>query len=162
MCERMVRGKKSGPSPVDRSRPGSKHHVITDGQGVPLVVLLTAGNVPDVNLLYEAVDGIPALRGARGRPRKKPASLYADRGYDSNAHRRGLRLRGIVPYIARRNTANGSGLGVHRWVVERTNAWLHQYRRLRVRWERRADIHEGFLHLAASLICWSFLKPALC
>jgi transposase len=58
----------------------------------------------------------------------------------------------VVPAIARRGTEHGSGLGVYRWVVERTFAWLHGFRRLRVRWERRADIHEAFLRLACCLI----------
>ncbi|WP_420806266.1 transposase [Sciscionella marina] len=65
--------------------------------------------------------------------------LFADRGYDSDPHRARLRNRGIVPKIARRNTKHGSGLGKHRWFVERGFAWLHQYKRLRTRYERRAD-----------------------
>ncbi|HEV2320717.1 MAG TPA: transposase, partial [Gammaproteobacteria bacterium] len=59
--------------------------------------------------------------------------------------------------IARRNTENGSGLGKTRWVVERTIAWLHQFRRLRVRYERRPDIHEAFLKLGCAIICWRLL-----
>jgi transposase len=147
---------------VDRSRPGSKHHLLTDANGTPLVVRLTAANQADINELYNLVDDIPPLCGRRGRPRFRPRSLYADRGYDSKAHRIGLRLRRIQPFIAKRNTENGSGLGRWRWVVERTIAWLHRYRRLRVRYERRSDIHEAFLLLAASLICWRTLKPSLC
>ncbi len=67
-------------------------------------------------------------------------------------HRDRLRERGIVPAIARRGTRHGSGLGTYRWVVERTFAWLHGFRRLRIRWERRADIREAFLKLACCLI----------
>ena len=62
-------------------------------------------------------------------------------------HRMLLWVRGIEPMIAKRNTEHGSGLGRVRWVVERTVSWLHQFRRLRVRYERRDDIHEGFLSL---------------
>jgi hypothetical protein len=54
-----------------------------------------------------------------------------------------------------------SGLGRQRWPVERTIAWLHQYRRLRIRWEHRADIHEAFLRLACCLICWRHLPEML-
>ena len=50
-------------------------------------------------------------------------------------------------FLAKRNTEHGSGLGQWRWVVERTFAWLNQFRRLRVRYEKRADIHEAFLSL---------------
>ncbi len=66
--------------------------------------------------------------------------------------------RGIKPKIARRQTAHGPGLGRYRWVVERTFAWLHQFRRLLVRYDRRADIHEGFLAIGCCLICWRRLS----
>ena len=98
--------------------------------------------------------------GTRGRLRRRPATLLADRGYDSQPHRQALRARGIRPIIAKRNTEHGSHLGSERWVVERTLSWLHQYRRLRVRYERRADIHEAFLKIAASLICFKQLQRA--
>jgi transposase len=143
-----------GPSPVDRARPGSKHHVLTDATGIPLVVLLTGGNRHDVIQLKPLLDAVPPIRGRVGRPRRKPRVLVADRGYDFDKYRRLLRARGIRPMIARRGVVHGSGLGRWRWMVERTLAWLHQYRRLRIRWERRADIHEGFLKLAVCLICW--------
>ncbi|MFI6920818.1 transposase [Nonomuraea spiralis] len=60
---------------------------------------------------------------------------------------------GVKPVIARRGTGHGSGLGVHRWVVEQTIALLHWFRRLSIRWEIRDDIHEAFMALAAALIC---------
>ena len=81
-----------------------------------------------------------------------------DRGYDAESIRRGLRDRRIISLLAKRNTEHGSGLGRWRWVVERTFAWLNQFRRLRVRYEKRADIHEAFLSLGYALICWSFLR----
>jgi transposase len=84
--------------------------------------------------------------------------LLADRGYDFDRYRRELRRRRIRPVIARRGVMHGSGLGRQRWVVERSLAWLHQYRRLRIRWEHRADIHEAFLKLACCLICWRQLE----
>src|SRR5271157_5436255 len=93
----------------------------------------TAANVPDVNPMIPLVDAIPPVRGKPGRPRRRPASLYGDRGYDSDPHRRKLRRRGIRPYIARRRTPHGSGLGTYRWYVERTLSWLHNFGRLRVR-----------------------------
>ena len=64
----------------------------------------------------------------------------------------------IPPHLAKRNTEHGSGLGRWRWVIERTFAWLSQFRRLRVRYEKRADIHEAFLSLGCALICWHFLN----
>nr|WP_051161339.1 transposase [Nocardia brevicatena] len=78
--------------------------------------------------------------------------LYADRGYDHDVYRRLLRDRGIHPVIARRGQPHGSGLGGIRWTVERTIAWYHGFKRLRIRWERRDDIHEAFLGLATCII----------
>ena len=132
--------------------------MITDAQGVPLAATVTGAQQADVTQLLPLVDRIRPVAGRVGRPRRRPDRVQGDRAYDSQAHRRALRKRGIRPVLARRRQAHGSGLGVYRWVVERTLAWLHQFRRLRVRWERRDDIHEAFLDLGCILICWNFLK----
>jgi transposase len=106
---------------------------------------------------------IPPVRGRRGRPRQRPDALYADRGYDHDKYRRLVREVGITPVIARRGAEHGSGLGVHRWVVEQGFALLHWFRRLRVRWEIRDDIHEAFLRLACAIICFRrMVKLQLC
>jgi transposase len=125
-----------------------------DTNGTPLQVSLTSGNRHDVTQLLPLVDSLPAIRGAVGRPRRKPRILYADRGYDYDKYRRELRDRGITPKIARRSVAHGSGLGTKRWVVERGFSWPHQFKRLRTRYEVRADLHLGLMHLACAIICW--------
>ncbi|SNR95918.1 transposase, IS4 family [Haloechinothrix alba] len=149
----LKRAAATGPSPVDRARPGSKHHLITEGTGIPLAVTVTVGNRHDVTQLLPLVNAIPAIGGKPGRARRRPRWLYGDRGYDYDPHRRSVREKGITPRIARRNTAHGSRLGTVCWVVERAFAWLHQYKRLRTRYERRADIHHGLLQLGCVLIC---------
>lgn len=98
-----------------------------------LAVRLTGANRNDSQEALALVDAIPPLRGARGRPRQRPDGVLGDRGYDAAAIRRGLRARHIEPWLAMRRTTHGSGLGRWRWVVERTFAWLNQFRRLRVR-----------------------------
>lgn len=103
-----------------------------------------------------------SLLGRSGHPRHKPGRLFADRAYDSYRHRMLLRIRGIEPVIAQRNTRHGSRLGRLRWVVERTLSWLHQFRRLRVRYARRADIHEALLSLGCAMICWNTSKHGFC
>ncbi len=108
--------------------------------------------------LIPLVDSIPSIRGKRGRPLSKPDVLQGDCGYDSDPHREKISQRQIIPLIRRRRSPHGSGLGRTRWVVERTNAWLHQNRRLRVRYEKRADIHEAFCILGCIMICWSALS----
>jgi transposase len=105
--------------------------------------------------LIPLVEQIPPVAGKPGRPRHRPEIVQGDRAYDSDPHRKELRRRGIRPVLARRNTPHGSGLGKTRWVVERTLAWFHRYRRLRTRYDRRADIHEAFLKLACCLICFN-------
>ncbi|MDE3179802.1 MAG: IS5 family transposase [Acidobacteriota bacterium] len=137
-----------------RAKRGSKRHLICDGRGVPLAVRLTGANRNDSQEALALVDAIPPLQGARGRPRRRPDSVVGGRGYDSEAIRSGLRTRGILPLLAMRRTKHGSGLGTWRWVVERTFAWLNQFRRLRVRYDKRAYIHEAFLSLGCALVCW--------
>jgi transposase len=110
-----------------------------------------------VTQALELVEAIPAVKGKRGRPRRRPLQLQGDRGYDSRALRQELRRRHILPVLGQQGQPQGSGLGGSRWVVERTLSWLHQFRRLRVRFERRADIHEAFLTLGCVIICSRFL-----
>jgi transposase len=105
------------------------------------------------------VDAMPPIGGRPGRPCRKPHVVQGDRGYDSERHREQLRQRGITPLLAYRYRGHGSGLGRTRWVVERTLAWLHRFRRLAVRYERRPSIHEAFLTLGCALICWYYLRP---
>jgi transposase len=151
-------GDQTGPNPTDRAKRGSKRHLICDGRGVPLAVRLTGANRNDSQEVLALVDAVPPLHGVRGRPRQRPDCVLGDRGYDAATIRRGLRARRIVPLLAMRRSEHGSGLGRWRWVVERTFAWLSQFRRLRVRYEKRADIHEAFLSLGCALICWQSLR----
>lgn len=133
--------------------------MITDREGTPLAPpMLTASNVSDVTTLLTMVDRIRPIRGRRGRPRRRPDKLHADKGYASRANRAGLRRRGIQPRIARKGIDSSQRLGRHRWVVERTHAWLHRFRRLLVRYERRADIHEALMTVAAIILCWHRLR----
>jgi transposase len=125
--------------------------VIVDQHGTPLAVSATGGNRHDVTQLIPLLEAIPRIRGLRGRPRNRPKRLYADRGYDFDKYRRLLWARGTKPVIARRGVAHGSGLGRTRWVVERTFAWLHQFKRLRIRYERRADLYQGLPELACGI-----------
>jgi len=127
-----------------------------------LAASLTGANRHDVTQLLPLVKAIPPVCGKRGRPRQRPERVQGDRAYDSDPHRRELRALGIKPVLAERGVPHGSGLGVFRWVVERTLSWLHQYRRLRIRYERLPSIHEAFLSLGCSLICWNFLTPGFC
>ena len=104
-CTGEKGGSETGPSPVDRARNGSKHHLLVDASGIPLAYTVTGGNRNDVTQLIPLIDAVPAVRGVVGRPRRRPQRLSADRGYDHDKYRRLLRERGIRPVIARRGHA---------------------------------------------------------
>jgi IS5 family transposase len=131
--------------------------LVVDRHGIPLAVTLSAANVHDSQMMEATVDAIPPIRQRRGRPRRRPTKLHGDKGYDFGVKRRALRARGIVPRIARRGIDSKERLGRHRWVVERTHSWLNRFRRLKVRYERDAEVHLAFLELGCALICWRFL-----
>ena len=131
---------------------------MVEGRGIPLATLLTGANRHESQVLAELVDAIEPIKRARGRPRKRPKKLHADKAYDSWSCRHQLRQRSITPRIARRGVHGSERLGRYRWVVEHTGSWLNRFRRLKVRYERRADIHQAFLHLGCALICWRFVE----
>ena len=124
-----------------------------------MAVLLTAANVHDSKMFEKLLEAIPPVRRRRraGRPRCRPEKVHADKAYDFPRCRTYLRQRGIKSRIARRGVDSSERLGRPRWVVERTLAWISRFRRLVVRYERRADIHEAFLRLAVSLVCLGYL-----
>ena len=110
VAPRAARGKKPGPNPTDRRKAGSKHHVLTDAHGIPLVAILTAANRHDVTQLLTLVDAMPPLRGRPGRLALKPGLIQGDRAYDSQPHRDQRLARGIAsPPSAARSTGAGSG-----------------------------------------------------
>jgi transposase len=132
---------------------------VVDGKGVPLAVRLTKANVNDCQLFGQLLDAIPALRQrGPGRPRHRPGKAHADKGYDFKKCREACRVRGIQHRIARRGIESKERLGRHRWVIERTFAWLNKQRRLMIRFDRRASHYIGFLHLGCALICWNYLS----
>ena len=134
--------------------------VLVDGAGTPLGTYLDAASQAEVNLLEKTLAAVAVRRSGRGRPRQKPDRLILDRGYDSNPLRARLARRGIEPIVPARSRSrtathqDGRKLRRyrHRWIVERTIAWLGHYRRLLVRHERHLPVYAGFLHLACMLI----------
>ena len=135
---------------------------MVDRNGLPLALVLSGANVHDSKVLAQALDAVPAIRQPRGRPRQRPAKLHADKGYDFPRCRLDLRRRHIIPRIARRGVETSQRLGRYRWVVERSFAWINQFRRLIVRYERHADLYRAFLTLAAAIICHRALKRQFC
>jgi hypothetical protein len=118
---------------------------------------VSAANVHDVTMLLTTVVSCPLAD--YGEAGQMPVQLYADRAYDSDGHEGLLQWMGIKARFAQRGQPHGSGLGRDRYVVERTIAAIHQNRRLKVRYDRRSDIHQAFLTLACIKICWYRLDP---
>lgn len=117
------RGSQTGPNPTDHGRPGSKHHVIVERHGIPLATQVGPANQHDSKVFEALIDAIPAVRNEqRGRPRRRPGKLHADKEYDFRRCREACRKRGMKHRIARRGVESRERLGIHRWVVERTFA----------------------------------------
>jgi transposase len=87
-------GAETGPNPTDRRKSGSKHHLLTDGNGIPLAMTLTGANRHDVTQLLPLVDKIPHVKGKPGAPRFRPKHVQGDRAYHSERHCKELKKRG--------------------------------------------------------------------
>lgn len=151
-------GDHTGRNPTDHGKLGCKHHVLVDQREPSLVARISGAQVHDSRLVIPLVKSIPAVKGLAGRARKRPGKPHADRAYASRAQRVWLRRRGIAARIAHYGMESRERLGRWRWVVERTSGWIRRFRRLRIRHERRADIHQAFLSLACPLIFWRYVE----
>jgi transposase len=156
-CGRKKGGSPTGPNPVDRGRKGSKLHVLSEAQGLPLVVAVSGANLHGSQAFKPLILGIPAVRSRRGPRRRRPVKIRADKAYRSAEHLRWLRHRNLVPRIARPGIESGERLGQQRWKIERSIAWLFGYRRLTIRYERKGSHFLAFLGLATALTCYKRL-----
>jgi transposase len=147
-----------GPNPTDRGKSGTKRHIATDGRGIPLAARLTGANRHESVVFEELIDAIPPIKGPSGHRRKRPDKVHADKAYDIPRCRQALTRRHIKVRIARKGIESTEHLGRHRWVVERTLAWLNRNRRLTIRYEQDDQLHEAFLTLGCALICWNSLQ----
>ena len=130
---------------------------MVDRGGLPLARLLTGANRHESMVFEHLLDAIPPIKRPSGQRRRRPTTLHADKADDIPRGRQALSHRHIKIRIARKGIESSERLGRHRWVVERTIAWLNRCRRLSVRYERRADIHQAFLTLGCALICGNAL-----
>jgi transposase len=144
-------GDHTGPNPTDRAKNGCKRHLITDGQGVPLVVQVGPANRRDEQWL-------PCLLWylwlvVRYAGWRLPRAFQGDRGYGFPWSIALVLAWGMRSLVAPRGSAHGSGLGRTRYVVERTHSWFMRFRRLIVCYERTGAHYQGFYQLAACVIC---------
>ena len=134
-------GELTGPNPTDRGKRGTKYHVATTGDGVPVACAATAANVNDT-LLFERLF-LTAFAVVA-----KIGTVFADKGYDAEHHRGLCRAFGAEPRLHERRRPRGSGLGKRRWPVERSNAWLLENKRLALRYDRPGFVVQSLLQAA--------------
>jgi IS5 family transposase len=132
--------------------------VASERGGLPISLVISAANSNDSTMLEAVLEDIPAIRMPTGRRRRRPGKLHADKAYDHRRCRAELRRRGIRPRIARRGIESSARLGRHRWMIERTGAWLGGFRRLRIRYERSSERFYALAMLACSIICFNALQ----
>ena len=152
-----------GPSPVDRGKLGTKRHLLTSGEGLPLSIVVSGANINDLTMLEELLDGrvvpIPETAVAEG------LHLCLDKGYDYKLCREAAEERNYTVHIPRKLTQElPEGTERHparRWVVEVCHSWMNRFRRLLVRWEKTRRNYLGFVQLAICLIIYRKLRRRL-
>ena len=148
-------GKKTGKNPTDRGKLGVKRSVLTDARGMPIGLAVAGANVHDQKLLEATLDSVPVPRPRPTRRRKQ--HLCGDKGYDATAVLRAARRRRYTPHIRSRGEEHKQcrlGHKARRWVVERVHSWLNRYRRILVRWEKKAANYSGLLHFVFAHVLW--------
>ncbi|GCD41243.1 IS5 family transposase [Streptomyces paromomycinus] len=143
---------------MDRGKPGSKRHLLSDANGLPLAVGVSAADTHDVQALKPMVLGLRTRHDPHRGRWCKPRRLHADTAYDIPHLRKWLWGKHIGVRIARKGIESSRRLGRRRWVIEHTLAWLSGYRRLSPRYERESRNYLAFLGLAAALICYKRLQ----
>lgn len=127
--------------------------MIADREGLPLVIVTTPANVPDQRPFVRMLDAVPRVRTTRGGRRSRPSAAVGDRAYGTKEVIRQVVERRVFSMLAPRgDKTHGSGLGVVRYVIERTLAWFGNYRRLKQCYERTGAHWQAFHELAACLI----------
>lgn len=129
--------------------------MLTDAQGIPLVVRTTPANIRDDQVALPLVVNMPPIAGPRGRPRTKPKALQGDAGYGSAVLADLIKWLGIKPLLTplAKTRPHRSGLGKTRYVVERTLSWFGNFRRLKLCYERSGVHFQAFHELAAAILC---------
>lgn len=157
-CRRLRwAGKKTGPNPTDRGKDGTKRSVLTEAHGIPVSVAVDGANRHDMKMVRDTFENIQV---ERPKPTKKePQGICQDKGYDYDDVRELDHEFGFTAHIQSRGEEakaikKKAGFKARRWVVERTHSWMNRFRRILVRWEKRADTYIAMLHFTCGLITW--------
>lgn len=150
-------GEKTGPNPTDRAKKGAKRSLLTEASGVPIGLTVEAANRHDSKLVGQTLKSIPV---PRPRPtQEKPQGMCLDKGYDFDEVRELVREFGYTAHIRARGEEaqalkRGAGFKARRWVVERTASWMNRFRRILIRWEKKAPNYLSLLHLVCAIITY--------
>jgi putative transposase len=146
-----------GKNPTDRGKIGTKRRLLTDGGGVPVGLAVDSANRHDFKMARETIESIPVKR-----PQPTPATpqgIGLDKGDDDDEVRDLLAEFGFTAYIRTRGEEakalkQEAGFKARRWVVECTHSWMHRFRRVLIRWDKKVRNYLGFLHLACAYITY--------
>ena len=167
MTKAPLGGEATGKNPTDRAKLGTKRSILTDGAGVPLGVVVSGANTPDMKLVETTLESIPVERPTPTAA--EPQNLCLDKGYDYPQVRDLVDEYGYTAHIplkkkqsdpapkAKKPKRKIPGYRARRWVVERTHSWMNRFRRLLIRWEKKPKNYIGFLHFACA---WITLRAA--
>ncbi|MBA3977283.1 MAG: IS5 family transposase [Nitrosopumilus sp.] len=160
----------TGSNPTDRSKLGTKRHILTDKSGIPLSAIITPANSHDIKAVTDVMDNAVAKNPQLTSPALTAKSrtirqhLCLDRAYISKAVEQEITRRGYVPHMPyKRKRGEGKDRDKtfqkrhhprRRWVVERTNSWHNRFRKLFTRYEKKAENYLGLVQLSCSIIIY--------
>jgi len=160
----------TGNNPIDRSKLGTKRHILTDKNGIPLSVVISSASTHDIKLVTNVMDNMIIKRSSSSSSKcnssrkRKLQHLCLDKAYSSKTVRQAIIKRGYVPHIpCKRN--RGQKIEVvcqkkhpsaknKRWVVERTNSWHNRFRKLHTRYEKKAENYLGLVQFSCCIIIY--------
>jgi len=146
----------TGHNPTDRSKLGSKRHILTDKDGIPLSTIITSANTHDVTVATNTIDNIVIKRPSYNKSKHKQ-NLCLDKAYHSNEVEQEIIKRGYIPHIRHRREEkkkNNKNHPARRWVVERTNSWHNRFRKLFTRYEKKDENYLGLVQFSCSIIIY--------
>ena len=167
----------TGNNPTDRSKLGTKRHILTDKKGIPLSAVISSASTHDIKLVTNAVDSIVIKRPSSSRPkterrkRRRMQHLCLDKAYNSEPEEQELLKRGYVLHIPQKrrkgekeenvevkatiqHALNRKKHSAKRWVVERTNSWHNRFRKLFTRYEKKVENYLGLVQLSCGIITY--------
>jgi len=160
----------TGNNPTDRSKIGTKRHLLTDKNGIPLSTVITSASTHDIKAVADVIDNSVINRPSnlsftKKNKRIKYNHLCLDKAYNSKPIENEIIRRGYVPHIPykrKRGQRKEEIAYQHkhqtirnkRWVVERTNSWHNRFRKLFTRYEKKVENYLGLVQLSCSIIIY--------